>query len=131
MTNGKKRYSFCLDEEHLAENYSKIKNADKRKGILRKLAKFFVCFNSGHRAIDCRSRRNFSECNGRHHVSICLKVPMQSPLGEFLTKEAQTLSSPPLNAQTNSCVGKIQCGTEKVVQTDSLGESRWEARTQS
>jgi len=43
LTNGKKRCVFCLDEEHLAENCSKIMDAGKRKAILRKFAKCFVC----------------------------------------------------------------------------------------
>ena len=121
LTNGKKRCVFCLDEEHLAENCSKIMDAGKRKAILRKFAKCFVCLNSGHRAIDCRSRINCSECKGRHHVSICLKVPNQSPLGEPITKEAQTsLSTPPLKPQANSCVGNVQCGTEKVALQTAL-----------
>jgi len=121
LTNGKKRCVFCLDEEHLAENCSKIMDAGKRKAILRKFAKCFVCLNSGHRAIDCRSRINCSECKGRHHVSICLKVPNQSPLGESITKEAQTsLSTPPLKPQANSCVGNVQCGTEKVALQTAL-----------
>jgi len=33
LMNGKKRCVFCWDEEHLAENCSKVKDADKRKAI--------------------------------------------------------------------------------------------------
>ena len=79
LANGKKRCVFCLDEELSAENCSNIMDAGRRKAILRKFAKFFVCLNSGHRASDCSSRSNCSECKGRHHVSICLKVPNQKP----------------------------------------------------
>jgi len=82
-----------------------------------------VWLNSGHRPIDCRSRSNCSEGKGRHHVSICLTVPNQSPLSESITKEAQTsLSIPPLNPQATSCVGNVQRAKEKVALQTALAK---------
>ena len=38
---------YCLNEQHSAEDFSKVTSIEERRGILRKYAKCFICLNAG------------------------------------------------------------------------------------
>ena len=67
-----KRCAYCL-EKYNEENCWKVKNLEDRRSIIKKFGHCFICLKKGHKAIDCRSRVICKICNGRHHVSPCVK----------------------------------------------------------
>ena len=64
---GKPRCVYCL-QEHLSQDCKKIQDAGKRKQILRKYGRCFICLKRGHISSNCL---NTSACSKRHHSSIC------------------------------------------------------------
>ena len=67
-----KRCAYCL-EKHEEENCGKVKDLEDRRNIIKKFGRCFICLKKGHKAIDCRSRVLCKICNGRHHISLCVK----------------------------------------------------------
>ena len=49
------------------ENFS----VEKRKDILRKAKRYFLCFKYGHQAYTCSSRHRCEVCKKKHHQSLC------------------------------------------------------------
>ncbi|XP_065065262.1 uncharacterized protein LOC135691349 isoform X2 [Rhopilema esculentum] len=64
---------FCR-KGHAPEACNNVKGAERRRNMLMRYAKCFLCLRSGHRAYNCRSNLNCSTCKGRHNVAICSKA---------------------------------------------------------
>ena len=62
---------YCEDSNHKSTECTKVKSANGRKQILMKRHLCFNCTGASHRASDCPSRTNCSNCDKRHHTSIC------------------------------------------------------------
>ena len=63
---------FC-EGEHLSFQCERVTDPNKRKEILLKQKRCFICLKQGHRANSCNSNRRCRTCNNKQHQSICLK----------------------------------------------------------
>ena len=61
---------FC-NQHHLSEKCQVMRGPDERKQSLRRTGRCFLCLAKGHLSRQCRSRARCSECNGKHHRTIC------------------------------------------------------------
>ena len=62
--------TFCK-KNHSSAKCTIITDPASRKAILRTKAKCFICFRSGHKASECKSKNRCFKCNSRHHISNC------------------------------------------------------------
>ncbi|KAI1706769.1 hypothetical protein Ddc_15142 [Ditylenchus destructor] len=56
---------LCEDGFHWAADCKKFARREDR------VKRCFICLRRGHRAPDCRARKNCTHCNGRHNRAIC------------------------------------------------------------
>ncbi|KAL5497136.1 hypothetical protein EMCRGX_G013555 [Ephydatia muelleri] len=61
---------FC-DQSHYSTHCRVVADQEKRKQLLLKAGRCFICLKKGHLSRDCRSSRGCYNCGGRHHSSIC------------------------------------------------------------
>ncbi|KAL5475335.1 hypothetical protein EMCRGX_G025132 [Ephydatia muelleri] len=61
---------FC-DQPHYSTHCRVVADQEKRKQLLLKAGRCFICLKKGHLSGDCRSSRGCYNCGGRHHSSIC------------------------------------------------------------
>ncbi|KAI1700028.1 phlebovirus glycoprotein g2 domain-containing protein [Ditylenchus destructor] len=73
---------LCEDGFHWAADCKKFARREDRVKRLAEQKRCFVCLRRGHRAPDCRSRRNCANCDGRHNRAIC-----PTPNGEHSGKQ--------------------------------------------
>ena len=62
--------AYC-DGRHYADQCKTITYLVKRKDMLKRKRRCFLCTKPNHVIKDCKSKRNCFKCNGRHHTSIC------------------------------------------------------------
>lgn len=62
--------AFC-GQQHYSASCETVNNVSKRKEILIKDRRCFVCLKVGHRANACTRTTNCRKCRGRHHQSVC------------------------------------------------------------
>ena len=62
--------AFC-DGLHYADQCRTVTDVKKRKDILKKKKRCFLCTRPGHPLNECTCKRNCFRCKGRHHTSIC------------------------------------------------------------
>ncbi|KAI1697100.1 phlebovirus glycoprotein g2 domain-containing protein [Ditylenchus destructor] len=62
---------LCEDGFHWAADCKKFARREDRVKRLAEQKRCFVCLRRGHRAPDCRNRRNCANCDGRHNRAIC------------------------------------------------------------
>ena len=86
-SSGNRQCYFC-EGEHLSYQCDKVVDPNKRKQILSKQKRCFVCLKKGHRANSCNSNRRCRKCNNKHHQSICLKKPESASEKDEATKSA-------------------------------------------
>ena len=63
---------YCRKEGHSPTNCKRVTNIDKRKRLKRESGRCFNSLRKGHIGTDCHSSSKCSNCNGRHHTSICM-----------------------------------------------------------
>ncbi len=73
-----------------------------RKQVLQRSGRCFICLRRGHISRECNSRKKFSKCSGRHHISICTKGNNSAPQGgsdQTRTSNSSTIQtrSPPFD----------------------------------
>ena len=73
-SEGKIRCVYC-NGEHYSASCETVDDSNKRKDILRKAGRCFVCLKTNHMSKNCVSPRNCRHCNNRHHQSICDRTP--------------------------------------------------------
>lgn len=56
---------------HQPQQCESVPSVEQRKQSLRQTGRCFVCLKRGHLGKDCRSPLRCSNCNSRHHSSIC------------------------------------------------------------
>ena len=61
---------FC-DQPHYSTHCRVVADQEKRKQLLLKAGRCFICLKKGHFSRDCRSSRGCYNYGGRHHSSIC------------------------------------------------------------
>ena len=64
------RCAYCMDC-HDHDNCTKVTSVSKRRELIRKYGRCFICMRKGHKASKCKSNRKCDKCKGNHHVSIC------------------------------------------------------------
>ena len=62
--------SYC-DQPHSSSSCQMITDLGRRKQILMRSGRCFVCLKKGHISKECRSPRGCSSCGKRHHSSLC------------------------------------------------------------
>ena len=72
FTSNKNLCVFC-NGNHASSKCRKVSNPKARKEILFKNKVCFICFSSEHYSSQCTSTYRCKKCEGRHHISICLK----------------------------------------------------------
>ena len=118
---------FCC-QSHASASCSTVSDVAERKLVLRRSGRCFVCLKKYHMSRDCRSRLRCSNCNGRHHVSICSetsrpinRVP-KAPVDSGLTTHdwarnppAPQTAPPSGNSTSNftSDTASLYCGSLK------------------
>ena len=65
--------TYCDDNEHKANECTKVTSTTARKQILSKKRLCFNCTAGNHKASDCPSKASCRKCDKRHHTSICDK----------------------------------------------------------
>jgi hypothetical protein len=70
-TNETKPKCVYCGEFHFSASCTHIKDSSKRKDILTRDKRCYLCLRTGHITRDCKKRQNCRWCEGRHHQSIC------------------------------------------------------------
>jgi len=68
---------YCY-EGHPSELCGKVTDVSKRKELLRKFGRCYICLRRNHIASQCRSKTCCTVCKERHHVSICNKEKQET-----------------------------------------------------
>ena len=99
---------YC-DREHTSSSCSNVTDTMKRKELLRKSGRCFVCLKRHHLSKDCRSNFNCRKCRGRHHVSICPRTADKqpnTPASDARVPPGEVSGTPEAPPTTNSlCAG--------------------------
>ncbi|KAL5476354.1 hypothetical protein EMCRGX_G026289 [Ephydatia muelleri] len=99
---------FC-GQSHTSEVCAKVTDVGHRKQILIKAGRCFLCLRKHHLSKNCRSSIRCSNCQGRHHITICNKgqgaaqqvQPTRTPCNQT-TKRGETAAvSMYVNAKTS------------------------------
>ena len=77
VVNERSTCVYCY-EGHPSEQCRKVINVPKRKELLRKFGRCYICLKRNHIASQCRSKISCTVCQERHHVSICNKGKHES-----------------------------------------------------
>ena len=94
---------FCR-QQHPSNACTTVTQVEARKDILKRGGRCFCCLKRGHLGRDCRSLIRCSNCNGRHHRSICTKglPPPLSSDTTTRTSTASTMNAPKQPPQSKS-----------------------------
>ncbi len=101
QSNANSQCYFC-EGEHLSYQCEKVTDPNKRKEILAKQRRCFVCLKKGHRANSCNSNRRCRKCNNKHHQSICLKKQESQSEKEETRKSANGSETVTATAKVDS-----------------------------
>ena len=75
---GSQRVNCCYcRESHFPSACKSVTDVETRKQVLRREGRCYVCLKRNHLSRDCRSNIRCSQCNGRHHVSLCQRAQGQ------------------------------------------------------
>ena len=96
------RHCYFCEGEHLSYQCDKVVDPNKRKEILSKQKRCFVCLKKGHRANSCNSNRRCRKCNNKHHQSICLKKQESTSEKDEATKSANGSETVTATAKVDS-----------------------------
>lgn len=72
---------YC-NQPHASTQCSLVTNCSKRKDILKREGRCFICVRKYHISKNCRSKTSCRNCQGRHHTSICSNGGGNSRAGE-------------------------------------------------
>jgi hypothetical protein len=61
---------YC-SKQHFSASCKEVNDVSKRRDILMRDRRCFMCLKKGHRASNCERTTNCCKCNKRHHQSIC------------------------------------------------------------
>lgn len=64
------RCAFCEDF-HYSASCKMVVEPEKRREILQRKNRCFICLRIGHRSNECSTNKTCRNCNKRHHQSIC------------------------------------------------------------
>ena len=75
---------FCNRRGYKSFNCILVTDPERRREILKRKGRCFVCLRTGHVANHYQSELTCSKCNGRHHGSLCLALELPSLHSENL-----------------------------------------------
>ena len=104
---------FCKQRHH-SYKCSNIRDVNKRKDILRRDGRCFVCTRKGHVARNCHVNYKCIKCEQRHHVSICDKDNRDNNITRDLSDENQLTLH--VNSQNSSVL--LQSAIAQLLNTD-------------
>ena len=124
LLTGNSSASCCYCQQtHSADNCTVVSQVEDRKQILRKSGRCFVCLRRGHIS---RSRSKCSNCNGRHHTSVCSNasstrnrdsttLPVASPVAGTKSRPPTTLNpdAPTYEVLTSNSSSTLYVGADK------------------
>ena len=127
LLTGNSSASCCYCQQtHSADNCTVVSQVEDRKQILRKSGRCFVCLRRGHISRECRSRSMCSNCNGRHHTSVCSNasstrsrdsttLPVASPVAGTKSRPPTTLNPdiPIYEVLTSNSSSTLYVGADK------------------
>jgi len=106
--------AFCLGD-HLHEDCKTVTDKGKRKSLVRRYARCFICLRKGHRAPDCQDAVRCKNCNGDHHYAICTANEIKGATS--LERGGQNNSSIFGTGQGSSVGMLVGTGTKIALQT--------------
>ena len=96
---------YC-GQHHSSVQCTIVTNVQKRKEILKKSGRCFICIWKNHLSRNCPSQSCCSKCHGRHHSSICdLTETPVSPVSTETQKQESTVHEKRVTSSVNMCVG--------------------------
>ena len=96
--------AYC-SQDHAAAQCSFIKSLARRKGILKRDRRCFVCLKQHHMARNCQFTLKCTKCSRRHHVSICddtLALAGKGKSSGTATKSVKRCASPAKDPSTEA-----------------------------
>lgn len=114
-TNFKSNCAFCSGN-HKHQHCQKVRNVQDRRQKVKQLGMCFLCLRKNHLCRDCREIYRCFHCQGKHHVALCDKKPLNRK--ENTDKTSETKPNESLNV---FCDGKnvlLQTAKAKVSSVD-------------
>ena len=71
LASEKKNCAFC-SKNHAHEKCNEVVDPKTRKNIARKYGRCFLCLFKSHRASNCNNKVRCKNCNGSHHITLCI-----------------------------------------------------------
>ena len=96
---------YC-GQAHPSNNCSVVSSAEARKQALKRSGRCFVCLRRNHVSRNCRSSLRCKHCHGKHHDSICTRLPLQGTSGG---------SNSPANAHSDAATPILYVNTQTPV----------------
>ena len=84
--------AFC-DGHHYADQCKVVTDLSKRKELLKRKRRCFLCTRPNHQIKTCMSKRNCYLCKGRHHTSLCDRKSGDLPKEKIEEKKTTGLSA--------------------------------------
>ena len=103
--NQKPTCVYC-GQHHSSVQCTFVTNVQRRKDILKKSGRCFICIRKNHLSRNCRSQSRCSKCHVRHLSSIC--DPTKAPVSLVSTetqKRESTVDEKRVTSSVNTCVG--------------------------
>ena len=115
LTNSSEQHSqpscvYC-SQPHYASQCEVVTDVRKRKEILKKGGRCFVCTRKNHISRQCKSKSGCRKCRGRHHTSICQSDATQAaqtptnPVGQSNAPQINTSNPGEGGTSATMCVG--------------------------
>lgn len=109
--------SYC-GQPHSSSGCESVTDPEGRKKILMKAGRCFVCLRKYHLSRDCRSTMKCPNCNGRHHVSICMKSQARSSRNMSAEGNSNPIGPPsPTDTPTTAVMHNVNANMPVLLQT--------------
>ncbi len=96
---------FC-SKQHYSASCTEVTELSKRREILMRDRRYFLCLKKGHRVSECERTTNCRKCSRRHHHSICNTA---KPKQEQNTKPRE--AEPPKSPEHRNSAGTAESPT--------------------
>ena len=83
---------FCT-KEHYSNECTVVKDAEKRKVMLREVSRCFNCLRTGHVIKNCQSKLRCRKCHQKHNTAICYLKNEASNSEDKTTSTERTLTT--------------------------------------
>ena len=109
---------FCNHQGHKSFNCILVTDPERRREILKRKGRCFVCLRTGHVANHCQSELKCNKCNGRHHGSLCRSGFHLPPAGNNVTQPSTShVTQPSTSHVTQPSTSQPSSGATAVDQS--------------